>query len=89
MCAVVLPVSPLPIYPSSTKIIFRPAFNKQYAVVSPAMPPPTIKISVSIFSFSFSKIIGFVDAIQKELFWPEVILLSIGSCADEFILILF
>jgi len=66
---VLLSVSPLPINPSSTKIIFRSAFNKQYAVVSPDVPPPTIKISVSIFSFSFSKIIGSVNDVQKDLYF--------------------
>jgi len=69
---------PLPTNPSSTKIIFLPDFNKQYAVVSPDIPTPTIKISVSIFSYNFSKIIGSVDVVQKDLFSLDVILLSIG-----------
>src|SRR6185437_4528802 len=40
MCAVVLPVSPLPTGPSSMTITALPARVRRYAVVRPAMPAP-------------------------------------------------
>src|ERR687897_1902882 len=47
MCAVVRPVSPLPIQPSSTTITFLPDFERRYVVVIPAIPPPTTMTSAT------------------------------------------
>src|SRR5688572_12892049 len=53
MCAVVLPVSPLPTFPSSITATALPARASRYAVVMPAMPPPTIAISTKMSRLNF------------------------------------
>src|SRR5687768_438703 len=73
MCAVVLPVSPLPRNPSSSSATLLPDFDIRYAVVTPAIPPPTIATSTEIFSDNFLNLTGWIVSLnQDDSLCPDV-----------------
>jgi hypothetical protein len=43
--------------PASSRTTFLPDFANRYAAVTPVIPPPTIAISVLIFSFRVGKLV--------------------------------
>src|SRR5688572_32165342 len=76
MCAVVRPVSPLPMSPSSITQTRWPALASVYAVVIPAMPAPmthtsTVRFSLSGWYFGTSAV-----AVQMDVVSPDVV----GMC---------
>jgi len=60
----VCPVSPLPIYPSSTTATLLPSFESIYAVDRPAMPPPTIATSTEMSLFSLLNLSDSIIPVQ-------------------------
>src|SRR5688500_19963751 len=76
MWAVVRPVSPPPIWPSSMTTTARPARASMYAVDIPAMPAPTMQTLVRMSWLTRGREGSSVVTIQTEVVRPESLRIS-------------